>query len=461
MRAWEDFLVKQEKELGKQITDKWLRPLKVVRFDACNLYLEAQDSFQKLWFEEHMRSKTNSAFYNNNHKKIKVHLNSKNWEQEKSLKPEKKEGASAIPPFVLRFDELDPDARFDSFVTCPSNLLVYKLLCEVCAIDPDTLKAVDSKAEQMSFNPIYLFGHSGTGKTHLMMAAAHSLKQAGLKVVYVRAETFTEHVVGAIRAGQMQLFRKAYRDIDALLIDDIEIFSRKNATQEELFHTFNTLHTAGKQLIFSASSAAQELKYIEPRLISRFEWGIAIPLQTPEKEHLRTILLDKSQKIDFPLEQSVISFLLSTFGKNTTTLIRALEALVLRTHLNQGLGNAPSLPLGLNAAQNYLSDLILEEQKAVLTPGKILTSVAEYFGIRSEDILSKSQARESALPRQIAMHLCRKQLNLPFMKIGDIFSRDHSTVMASVKQIENALTAKTHEIAAPVKEILKTLNTSA
>ncbi len=445
MRAWEEFLTQQEKELGKETVDKWLRPLKVVRFDACNLYLEASDSFKSIWFEEHLRHRVQTRLTNNNHKQIKVHISvaSENSESRTDKRRKKSSGGSlAQPIFKLDFDDFDPEARFDTYIPSQNNLLAYKLLSESCGLD---------------FNPIYLFGRSGTGKTHLMMATANQLKEDGRKVLYVRADTFTEHVVGAIRCGEMQAFRKAYRNADTLIIDDIEIFSRKGATQEELFHTFNALHVENKQIILSASCPPQDLKFIEPRLVSRFEWGIVIPLQMPEKEQMKDILIQRSEKADFPLDGSVIQFLLDTFGGNTKALIRSFEALILRTHLNRGLGKPPTLPLSLKTVNNYLSDLIQEEEKAVLTPGKIIRTVAEYFGIRMDDILSKSQARECALPRQIAMHLCRHELNLPFMKIGDIFARDHSTVMASVKQVQKGLESKNHEIAGSIRGLLKLL----
>jgi chromosomal replication initiator protein len=452
MRAWEEFLAKQEKELGKETVDKWLKPLKIVRFDACNLYLEASDSFKSLWFEEHMRSRAQKGLYNNNHKQIKIHIAVAAQKSEELIKQKKKNAGSttASPVFGLRFDEVDAEATFENFVTSPSNLLAYKLLDESCCADK-------SDPTALQFNPIYLCGRSGTGKTHLLMACASKLKKSGKKALYVRAETFTEHVVEAIRTAEMQSFRKAYRGVDALLIDDIEVFSKKAATQEELFHTFNTLHVEGKQIILSGSLPPGELKFIEPRLISRFEWGIVIPLQMPTTEQMQAILLQKAQKVRFPIEEPIISFLLETFAYSTKNLIRALDALILRTHLNQGLGKTATLPLSLKYVQNTLKDLIQEEERAVLTPGKIIRAVAEYYGIRMDDILSKSQARECVLPRQIAMHLCRHQLNLPYMKIGDIFARDHSTVMASVKQVQHAVETKNHEISGPLHGILKLL----
>lgn len=456
MRAWEDFLAQQDKELGKETVSKWLRPLKIVRFDACNLYLEAMDSFQALWFEEHIRHRVQSSLFNNNHKHIKVHLSifSEKKDESDNSKDKQQRRPSVLTNFRLNFDEVDNNCSFENYVTCKNNLLVYKLLCETFKVNPETS---DKKNNALTFNPIYLFGRSGTGKTHLMMASANQLKKLGLNVMYVRAETFTEHVVGAIRSGEILAFRKAYRNVDALFVDDIEIFSHKGATQEEFFHTFNTLHVAGKQILLSASCLPQDLKFVEPRLISRFEWGIVVPLHMPERAQMEKILLQRAEKADFPLSEDVISFLLDMFGENTKTLIRSLEALMLRTHLNKELGHTSVLPLSRKSVEKYLTDLIQEKEKSLLTPGKIIRSVAEYHGIKIDDILSKSQAREYALPRQIAMHLCRHVLNLPFMKIGDIFSRDHSTVMASVKQIQKGLEAKNNEISDSVRGIMKLL----
>ena len=360
MRAWDEFLTELEKDLGKETIKKWLSPLKVVRFDACNLYLEAEDSFKAIWFEEHVRHKIKNRLLNNNKKQILVHITLADQKSHEEPKAKKKAVVGAPPPFQLIFDSLDEKCSFSDFITSQSNLLPYKLLCEACGLDSKTLQKI---TPVVSFNPIYLFGRKGTGKTHLMMAVAKALTERGSKAVYVRAETFTEHVVSAIRTGEMQAFRKMYRNAEALLIDDIEVFSRKNATQEELFHTFNTLHVEGKQIILSGSSSPQELKFIEPRLISRFEWGIVIPLQTLGKEEMRTLLIKRAEQMHFSLSEEVIDFLLGTFGGNTKSLIRSLEALILREHLSSGVKNN-KMPLDQARARHVLSDLIQEEEKA-------------------------------------------------------------------------------------------------
>lgn len=457
MQAWENFLKLQEKELGEDTVNKWLKTLKVLRFDACNLYLEAKDSFQVLWFEEHLRHTVQTKLFNNNNKRIKVHVSvtSNNAETPKRKTTRKLESedkpANLLLPFSITFEELDPYATFENFVTAESNLLCYKLLNEISDRPPNT----DGHPVQLplpTFNPIFLHGQSGVGKSHLLMATAHYLKRSGLKVMYSRAETFTEHVVKAIRAGEMNTFRKAYRNVDVLLIDDVHVLSRKSATQEEFFHTFNTLHLEGKQIVLTSNCAPQQLKFIEPRLVSRFEWGIVLPLGALPKEKLRQLLLNKAAYINYPIRNEIIDFLLVNFTSSAKSLNRALEALSLRFHLNDSGDKQKNL--SLEHIQQSLSDLLIEEQHTAVTPEKILQSVAEFYGIRTTDILSKSHAREFTLPRQVSMFLCRSRLSMPYMKIGEFFSRDHSTVMTSVKQIQKHIDHNNKEIVGSVGSII-------
>lgn len=463
MKAWEDFLSQQEQELGADAVNKWLKPLKIVRFDACNLYLEAKDSFQALWFEEHIRPKIQSKFINNNNKKIKVHLNitnapaspskNKSLPSNRNSAPEQK----ANEPFTLSFDLLDPFCTFHHFVVFGRNTLVYKLLCKVCGIDETTWETTTTP-ELSVFNPIYIHGGSGTGKTHLLMAAAHVLSKRGLKVLYVRAETFTQHVVSAIRAGEMNVFRQAYRNSDVLLIDDVHYFARKGTTQEELFHTFNTLQLAGKQIILTANCSPSELEMIEPRLISRFEWGIVLPLEVLEKEQLKILLEKKAEALNFPLHAKVTEFLITTFSKGPKSLIKALQALVLRVHLMESRDGIAARHITVPLTQQLLLDLIQEEEKKSLTSEKILQMTADYFGVPLDTIMSKDKAREAVLPRQFAMFFCRTLLNLPFMKIGGIFMKDHSTVMSSVKIVQKALDDNDPEMKGHQLSLLKKFN---
>ncbi len=452
MQAWDDFVKKQEGLLGREVAEKWLRPLKVVHFDSGNLYLEATDSFHILWFEEHIRPLLKSQLLNNNFRSIKVHL-SAGEPQTPASKSSKRDKAKSAPPIHFFHDKLDQAMTLENFIPGKANEVVFRLFCELTGYNPKTQKLEDPTMPLGTFNPIYLWGGSGSGKTHLLMALTQAFKKRGLNALYARAETFTEHVVSAIRGFEMQSFRKAYRHVDILLIDDVHVLSRKAATQEEFFHTFNTLHTSGRQIILSSKCAPALLEEIEPRLVSRFEWGINVHFEKLKQEELKQVLLKRCEGFNFPLSDEVSDFLIQTFP-SSKSLHRALEALVLRCHLNEDARyKRNSLLINVQGAKNILSDLSAEEQKIALTPEKIVAAVASQYGIRSEDLLGKSQLQECSTPRQVAMHLCRSELKLPFQHIGRIFSRDHSTVMTSIKQIEKKIEVSDQELLFSLSEI--------
>lgn len=451
MRAWDEFLALQDIELGIETVYKWLKTLKVVSYDACNLFLEAKDSFQVIWFEEHIRQKLQTRFVNNNNKKIKVHLSVANASLRKTKNSKRSNTNTKLPAppqFILNFDDLDPYCTFDYYVSAEKNVLAEKLL-----------RSLAKSNELGVFNPLYIHGNSGTGKTHLLMAAAHALRQKGLHVLYSRAETFTEHVVSAIRIGEMSIFRQAYRNSDVLIIDGVQVLSKKGATQEELFHTFNTLHLENKQIIFSANCAPAELQQIEPRLVSRFEWGVVLNLFPLNREELAQVLHQKAAFLKFPLHDKVIHFLLDNFISGSKTLIRALEALVLRSHLNEQTARHTTGMTVLMAKQ-ILQDLLIEEKQHVLTTDRAIQLIAEVFGIKAEDITGKAQTRDCVFPRQLAMYICRHQFKMPFAKIGELFSKDHSTVMTSVKLIQQGIDTSDKEVISAYHSIQKKLDTN-
>lgn len=445
-----------EGELGSDTIQKWVKSLKVLKFDACNLYLEARDSFQAMWFEEHVRQKAQAKLLNNNKKRIRVHLSVGNAPlppAKKRISKAKQETASTGPKFNLLFDELDPHCTFRTYSLTGDRQLPWKLLSDLANTPHDPAVGLGV------FNPIYLHGPAGTGKTHLLMAVTEALKAHRIKALYVRAETFTEHVVAAIRAGEMSLFRQAYRNIDVLVVDNVQVFARKGATQEEFFHTFNTLHIGGKQIILSANCSPAELQLIEPRLVSRFEWGIVLPLQQYTKEERKLILEKKADSLEFKLHPKLNDFLTETFKSSLHAPIKALKALILRTHMQQQDGRIPAPAISVQSARALLNDLIIEEHQRAVTVDKIMQTVSEHYGIRTEDILGTAQSRDCVLPRQIAMHLCRTELKLPFMKIGDHFSKDHSTVMASVKLIQRGIEQNSPDLVNSIDSIKKKLST--
>ncbi len=409
MLAWDTFLTQLEQQLGSQVVNQWVKSLRVVQFDAANLYLEAENTFQINWFEEHIRPRLKKNFVNNNLRPIAVHLQIASEKTEKTLSI-----AARSTSYEIKPDPLEAEFTFEHFFSSKHNLIPYELLKE---LDSSTLSLG-------TFNPLFIYGPHEAGKTHLLMAAAHAL-QHKKKVFFVRAETFTEHVVQAIRLGTMQNFRQTYRDIDVLIVDDVHVFAKKNATQEEFFHTFNTLHTSGKQIILSSHLAPSQLTEIEPRLISRFEWGLSASLEpSPQKKE---ILERKAQLWNLSLPSETLDFLLNEIPKQT---IKALQALALR---------AEHVHIDPPLARKYLKDFLSREQEMLLKPEHIIQDLADHFGIKAEDLLGKSQTREFVLPRQIAMYACREKLKMPFQAIGELFGRDHSTVMSSVKQIQKGI----------------------
>lgn len=418
MRAWEQFLTTLDPELGKASLDKWARSLKVASFDARNLYLEAYDPFQIHWFEEHIRPHLKGFTTSSGHA-IRVHLGNATA---KGTRPKETSFAIVIEP-----SSLDPDFTLANFIS--DDPVIYPLFCNLTGFKAQP----NSSLIPGVFNPIFLYGEKGSGKSHLLMASARALQEQGKKPFYVRADTFADHVVQAIRSNKMADFRSIYRNIDVLLIDDVEELARKTATQEEFFHTFNTLHTAGKQIILSAPFPPSKLVDIEPRLISRFEWGISLELK---KIAPLSILEMKAPD----LSKELLLFLAEAFPRDPAA---ALQALRLRSE-----GNS----LSIEEAKKLLQGMMMKEKQLQITPEAIIAATAAHYGVKSEDLLGKSHMREYAFPRQIAIYLCRTKLRLPFQAIGRVFQRDHSTIMSSVREITNkiekdpAMAGSLHEI---------------
>ncbi|ANH79052.1 chromosomal replication initiator protein DnaA [Candidatus Chlamydia sanziniae] len=443
MRAWEDFLLLQEKEIGRSTVDKWLRSLKVLCFDACNLYLEAKDSFQVTWFEEHVKHKVKTSLVNNNSKPIRVHLTSadkaRSFYKDSQIQKEK------TAYFTMEYGNVNPEMTFSTFLVTPENDLPFRILQEFAK--------VSEKGQEFAFNPIYLCGSEGSGKTHLMQATVTALREYLNKVLYVSSDLFTEHLVSAIRSGEMQRFRAFYRNVDALFIENIEIFSGKAATQEEFFHTFNSLHMEGKLIVISSSYGPADLKSIEDRLISRFEWGVAVPIHPLKEEGLRSLLMRQTEQLFIRIQEDALDFLICALSSNVKALFHAITLLAKRVaykKLSQQL-------LYENDIKAILKDILETAQSVRLTPSGIIRAVAQYYSVTQESILGRSQSREYVIPRQIAMYLCRQKLSLSYAKIGDIFSRDHSTVISSIRLIAQKYEKNNNDTTIAIQDISKHL----
>lgn len=333
---------------------------------------------------------------------------------------------------------LNPKYLFDTFVIGASNRFAHAAAVAV------------AEAPAKAYNPLFIYGESGLGKTHLLHAIGHYARSLypGTRVRYVSSEEFTNEFINSIRDGKGDTFRKRYRDVDILLVDDIQFLASKESTQEEFFHTFNTLHNANKQIVLSSDRPPKQLVTLEDRLRNRFEWGLTTDVQPPELETRIAILRKKAVQEQLNAPPEVLEFIASRISRN----IRELEGALIRVTAFASLNRQP-VDLGLT--EIVLKDLIPggEDTAPEITASAIMAATADYFGLTVEDLCGSSRSRVLVTARQIAMYLCRELTDLSLPKIGAQFGgRDHTTVMHADRKIR-ALMAERRSIYNQVTEL--------
>ncbi|MFE7128987.1 chromosomal replication initiator protein DnaA [Streptomyces sp. NPDC057617] len=333
---------------------------------------------------------------------------------------------------------LNPKYLFDTFVIGASNRFAHAAAVAV------------AEAPAKAYNPLFIYGESGLGKTHLLHAIGHYARSLypGTRVRYVSSEEFTNEFINSIRDGKGDTFRKRYRDVDILLVDDIQFLASKESTQEEFFHTFNTLHNANKQIVLSSDRPPKQLITLEDRLRNRFEWGLTTDVQPPELETRIAILRKKAVQEQLNAPPEVLEFIASRISRN----IRELEGALIRVTAFASLNRQP-VDLGLT--EIVLKDLIPggEDLAPEITAAAIMAATADYFGLTVEDLCGSSRSRVLVTARQIAMYLCRELTDLSLPKIGAQFGgRDHTTVMHADRKIR-ALMAERRSIYNQVTEL--------
>jgi chromosomal replication initiator protein len=318
---------------------------------------------------------------------------------------------------------LNPKYLFETFVIGSSNRFAHAAAVAV------------AEAPAKAYNPLFIYGDSGLGKTHLLHAIGHYTRSLypGTKVRYVSTEEFTNDFINAIRDGKQDLLRRRYRDIDILMIDDIQFLENKEGTQEEFFHTFNALHNSNKQIVISSDRPPKQLTTLEDRLRSRFEWGLITDVQPPELETRIAILRKKAAQEGLNAPPEVLEFIASKISTN----IRELEGALIRVTAFASLNRAPvDFPL----AEAVLRDLIPDTGGSEITAATIMAQTAAYFGLSMEDLCGTSRSRVLVTARQIAMYLCRELTDLSLPKIGQQFGgRDHTTVMHADRKIRSLM----------------------
>lgn len=333
---------------------------------------------------------------------------------------------------------LNPKYTFDTFVVGGSNHFAHAAALAV-AQNPAS-----------AYNPLFIYGGVGLGKTHLMHAIGHFAKDnnPSARVMYVTSETFTNELITAIQTDMRLEFRKKYRNVDILLIDDVQFIAKKQAVQEEFFNTFNTLHNAGKQIIISSDRPPKEITSLEERLCSRFEWGLIADIQPPDIETRIAILRNRARIDNLDVSDDVISFIAEHVHSN----IRELEGCLTRV---VAYSNFRRVPLSLSITAEALKDLLPEVKKREITPQLIKETVADYYSITLDSLNSQRRDREIVMPRQVAMYLCHTLLGLPYLRISYLFERnDHTTAINACRKVSDLL-ASDERFASSLEDIKK------
>ena len=333
---------------------------------------------------------------------------------------------SRAPVGSDRDARLNPKYTFDTFVIGSSNRFTHAAAVAV------------AEAPAKAYNPLFVYGDSGLGKTHLLHAIGHYAQRLlpGLRTRYVSSEEFTNDFINSVRDDKMQAFQARYRSVDLLLIDDIQFLERAERTQEEFFHTFNTLHNANKQIVISSDKAPRQLSSLEDRLRTRFEWGLISDVQAPDLETRIAILRKKAAQEGMNPPPDVLEFIASKIQSN----IRELEGALIRVTAFASLNRQP---VDMTLTETVLKDLVGESDSPEISAAAIMAVTAEYFAISIDDLTGSSRSRVLVSARQMAMYLCRELTDLSLPKIGEKFgNRDHTTVMHADRKIRTQMAEK-------------------
>ena len=341
---------------------------------------------------------------------------------------------------------LNPKYRFDTFVVGNNNKFAHSA----------SLAVAESPGE--AYNPLYLYGGAGLGKTHLMHSIGHFIldQNPDKKVLYVTSEQFTNEVIESIRSGnaaKMNKFREKYRTVDVLLIDDVQFIIGKESTQEEFFHTFNVLHAAGKQIILSSDKPPKEMETLEERFRSRFEWGLIADIQPPDYETRMAIRKKNAENCNKEINEDILDYIATNIKSNIRELEGAYNKVIAFSRLNK-------VEITLDNVKEALNDIISPNVSRQITPQLIISVVAEHFGITADDITSKRRNSEFVLPRQICMYLCRKLTDESLQNIGKALGKkDHTTVIHGIDKITDDMQVN-EELKNKIDIITKKINPS-
>jgi len=443
---WEKCLSHLEGELSAQQLNTWLRPLQAIE-TSDSLQLLAPNPYVQAWVQEQLEAKINQllgALSQGRIASASIEVGSNKADaktQEPAANNPKRSTSSAPSSEPAIGSPLNPAFTFDSYVEGKSNQIARAASLHV-AESPGT----------SGYNPLFLYGGTGLGKTHLMLAVGNQIKKDNPKarVMYLSSERFVQDMITALRNNVIDKFKSHYRSADALLIDDIQFFAKKERSQEEFFYTFNSLLEGQKQIILTCDRFPKEVENLDERLQSRLGWGLTIAIEPPELETRVAILIKKAQQNLITLPEDVAFFIAQRIKSNVRDLEGALQRVM-------AFSRFTNQPLSIEMAQEALKDLLALHQKLV-TLDSIQKTVGEYYKLRVSDLLSKKRTRSIARPRQVAMALAKELTNHSLPEIGDAFGgRDHTTVLHACRKVVELKETDTR-VAEDYRNLLRTLS---
>jgi chromosomal replication initiator protein len=420
-QAWQAALGQLRMDMKKDAFDTWVRGTEVASYEDGVFTIGVQNAYARDWLEDRLTSTVNRVLTGIIDRAAEVRFVV--WQKE--IEPMEAEPSDSLEPADnqglprLTNQTVNPRYSFENFVVGASNRLAHAA-CMAVAENP-----------ARAYNPLFLYGGVGMGKTHLLHAIGNQAHSSGLQILYVSSEEFTNDLISAIRSHATQAFREKYRRIDVLLIDDIQFIAGKESTQEEFFHTFNTLHGQDKQIVLSSDRPPKAMVTLEERLRSRFDWGLTVDIQPPDLETRIAILRSKAERAG----KQVPGDILETIARLAQSNIRELEGALTRVLAFSELSGLPLSGQVVNAA---LGDML--PQRGDINSDQVVKLVAKTFGLTPERLLGRDRSHDVALPRQVAMYLLREEGNISLPQIGAAMGgRDHTTVMYACEKVADML----------------------
>ena len=419
-QTWQSVLGQLQLEMPRASFDTWVRDTKPVSYQDGMLTVGVRNAYARDWLENRLASTVNRLLFGITSSTVDVKFIVSGMEAEQiadETPPLRGKPVSAeVPEQPVRSLSINPRYVFETYVVGSGNRLAHAA-CLAVAEKP-----------ARAYNPLFVYGGVGLGKTHLLHAIGNACLQRGLNILYVSSEEFTNDMIGSIRTHTNQAFREKYRSADVLLVDDIQFIAGKESTQEEFFHTFNTLHGQDKQVILSSDRPPKSLVTLDERLRSRFEWGLIVDIQPPDLETRLAILRSKAERAGRQISDEI----LESIARRVQSNIRELEGALNRILAFADLSGASLTP---NLVEVALADLL--PQKRNISPAKILEAVADSERVSVEDLIGQNRSAKIAIPRQLAMYILRQYNEISLPQIGELLGgRDHTTVMYATRKVD-------------------------